>query len=190
MGSLHHQQQRRECEGVAADGPLQAAGRRAELPADRGQGDVDDRVAGQGEENARARHGEHHPPPVTHPAGPADLARPGNQPRARPLRRETADGAGPSSCPEAGGGPAADCGESRKTTGACGSPGSPDVPLDTGATGGRSNAVAFSLREDHVTRQVIRYLPAAQTFRPARRRRLPAPPAAGLPSAQEGRGFR
>jgi hypothetical protein len=39
-----------------------------ELPADRGESDVDDRVVNEREEDAQAQHGEYRPPPGMHPA--------------------------------------------------------------------------------------------------------------------------
>ena len=104
-----HQQQRREDEGVSVDDPLQVAGRRVELLADRGEGDVDDRVVDEREKNAQAQDGEYRPPPGMDPVGagrrcpspqpgprPAASAR--NDPRGR--RAQAGHHAGPSTSPK------------------------------------------------------------------------------------------
>jgi hypothetical protein len=92
-----------------------------ELLADRGEGDVDDRVVDEREKNAQAQDGEYRPPPGMHPVG-AGWRCPSSQPSPRPTDR----------CFHRG------------------SPGSPNVHVVMGATGDRSNAVdvAISLSED------------------------------------------
>ena len=151
-----HQQQRREDEGVSVDDPLQVAGRRMELLADRGEGDVDDRVVDKREENAQAQDGEYRPPPGMHPVGagwrcPSPQPGPGRAGQQRPAGapRSSRTSRGPSSSPEPDSGPHR---VSRETIGAC----IAALPVrrmsmwSRGATGDRSNAVdvAISLSED------------------------------------------
>ncbi|MCW2936766.1 MAG: hypothetical protein JWM19_7728 [Actinomycetia bacterium] len=67
-------------------------GRRAELPADRGQGDVDDRVVDEREKNAQAQDGEYRPPPGMHRVGAGRRCPPRSQVPARPRQPGTTSG--------------------------------------------------------------------------------------------------
>src|SRR5208337_1516641 len=156
-----HQQQRREDEGVSVDDPLQVAGRRVELLADRGEGDVDDRVVDEREENAQAQDIEYRPPPGMHPVS-AGWRGPPSQPgpsAAAPARNnqwgrrvQAGHHAGLSSSPTPDSGPRRGFRGSRETIGAsiAGLPVRQMSVWSRGATGDRSNAVNvfISLSED------------------------------------------
>ena len=58
------EEQSGEGQAVGVDDPLQRGGRRTEVPAEAGQGDVDDRVVHHHQEHGEAEHREDQPPAV------------------------------------------------------------------------------------------------------------------------------